>query len=1328
ELFAGRLPFVAHDEMEWVHNHIAQTETPLHEVNAQIPRPISLIVQKLMKKSPEERYQSCLGILHDLDACLKMQNPLDFRAGANDVSSEFRLSSKLYGREDEIKLVNRVLAKVVMGGKRLILVDGDPGVGKSTLVNVVKNTANASSGYFIFGKYDQFRKDIPFSALIQAFNQFVAQILTEDEVSIAAWKEKILKAMGDNAAIVTVILPQIELITGKVPPVQQLETNEQRQRFQQTFHSFIRVCCERGRPLVIFLDDLQWADSASRSLMQMFLTEKDAESLLFIGAYRDGEVGPTHPLRQLLADLAEKELESDHIHLTNLALTNIEDLIGDSFPVSTSDRRSLAQLVFEKTNGNPFFVSQFLKTLYEKRLLRFDPFAGWTWDLEPIRSEDVTSNVLTLLGDKIAGLASGTQDILQLAACFGNYFKADELKIYNGKSDIENSILLQPAVEIGLLSAVGQGGYKFIHDRVQEAAYGMMSVEKREDAHWQIARRLLSIWPAEKVRDGIFYLVNHWNAGATRINCAADREKSAELNLMAANRAKDSSVHDLAFTYAVAGESLLASDDWAKYEHYLKPLLLMRASCEYTLARHEDSHKTFQKALTQMTVPTEKARVYRTMADLAHVQGHNPESLRWAVLGLELLGMRIPKAPNKFVLLKMMLTNRRLLRARMKSGVKESKQPDRAEDREILLLLASIAAPAYSINKSLLAYIGLASVELSLKNGFLDFGGRSLFCAYLWSQLQDFGETKRSVDYIVEQFDPAEAVPSDYRSVFGLVGFSYHIVNSYNETIRRMDQCGHLLTLNGDVLYAANAAIHAGAMVFFSERKLSRTEERYSKYHEMIRSLNYQIAYSSSKSFETMIHWMAGIAPEEHTEKLAENYDFSRAQGSPLPVSWFYMTRLFVDFMNGDYRKAFVEIEHYEFASGNVPFTSFAIHARVISSIVRLKNVSQLSGFKKIKQLIKVRMQMRFFKKLSEQNPTNFKAAYLLLVGEWHSMRGRYTQAINVLQASIHAAKQSEIVMYEPLANEMLAQVFFKQGMDKIGLLCLREAVFLYENWGAAGKVASLLARHPQLSASTGRSASSQDSTGTISLASSQKLDLDTVLKATNTLVSEVDMSRLVKKMLNILIENAGAERGVLFLMENQHFVAKGEISINSSEEFKLTDIKFEEFVKVPHAMVTYVARTHETMVLENSMEDDRLKRDEYVRSHQVLSSVCLPILAQGELRGVVYLENNAARGVFSPERVELMTILAGQIAISLENARLYHQQGEAVRMQNELVTAHAVQEMLFPAPVFEIPNVRIAGYYQPATECGGDWWSYSKIGDWIYVYIGDATGHGAPA
>lgn len=1327
EWFAGRLPFSGTDDMEWIHSHIAITETPLHELNTNIPVPLSLIVQKLMKKSPDERYQSALGILSDLEACLTMDFAGEFSPGRNDAASQFRLSPKLYGRDEEIKLVNKILAKVALGENRLAIVKGDPGAGKSSLVNVVKDGAKSSGGYFIFGKFDQFRKDIPFSALIQAFNQLVAQILTEDEAQIQAWKERIMSAMGENAAIITDLLPQIELIIGRPPVLPVLEAIEQQQRFQKTFLSFVQACCERGRPLIIFLDDLQWADSASRFLMQAFLTEVETESLFMIGAYRESEVNSSHPLSKLIEELKDKNVPRDEIHLSGLKVEHVSSLIQDSFPVSKSDPHGLAQLVFEKTNGNPFFVSQFLKTLYDKSLLRFETFGGWTWDLEKIKSEDVTSNVLELLTQKIKGLPDEAQELIQLASCFGSFFRVEELKSYNQKSDVENSILLQPAIREGLILRGQSGQYKFIHDRVQEAAYTLISPVMRANIHYRIAKELLAQWKPEKVRESIFYLVNHFNAGHDFLETTDEFTKGAELNLMAAQRAKESSVHDVALKYAVTGLQLLEAKSLGGLNHLSKPLMVIRATSEYSLQRHEESDRTLKALLASLTSNLEKAQVYRWMVEVAHVNDRNADAANMVITALKLLGLRISKKPSSIRVLGMLLRARRLFLQRLNSETPEGDKPSSEIEREIVALLASAYAPAYVTNKNMLAFVGLKAVLLSLEGRYLDLPPRGLLGVLLAQGLGDFRTTKKLVDSLIESVNQRDPLSYDSRGLFTLYAGAGHLVKPYREIIKPIDKALEILSMQGQYLYRMNLSLNLVCLHFMTERRLEKAFEKLTDYlGEFIRS---GYGNASTMAAALMINDLRGIHDPQYSLEKIES--ILAGQKSPLPKSWCNVMRMYTWVILGDFEKAFNAIEEYDSALAQNPLTSLAIQSRLLSSLVRIKNLDKVSKFARFKHARKVKADIRLFKKMSAENPSVFTAPYLMLLGQWQSHQGKNLEAIKTLQESIKAAQNGEVVFHEPLANELLASVFAEQGLDKLAATCLREALFLYESWGAGEKVARLLKAYPELStavAARAGSSSRSRSTGTISAHNSKALDLNTVLKATNALNSEIEMTRLVRKMLNILIENAGAERAVLILNESQQLVVRGEVSVKSQDEFRLLNIKFEDFKNVPRAMVAYVARTNESMVLENALEDERLNRDAYVLANKVLSSVCLPIMSQGALRGVLYLENNAAKGVFSPERVELMTILSGQIAISLENADLYQKQGEAIRMQNELVTAHAVQEMLFPPSNYEQPGIHVSGYYQPATECGGDWWSYSTIGDWVYLYIGDATGHGAPA
>lgn len=1324
ELFSGRLPFSAADDMEWIHNHIAVAETSLHDLDASLPLPVSMIVQKLMKKSPDERYQSTLGILNDLDACVAMKESADFRAGQKDAAATFRLSTKLYGRDEEIKLVNKILAKVALGENRFALVKGEPGAGKSSLINAIRDSAKDSGGYFVFGKFDQFRKDIPFSALIQAFNQLISQILTEDESRIKAWRDRIMAAMGDNAAIVTNLLPKIELIIGEVPALQVLEGFEQQQRFQKTFHSFIRACCEPGRPLVIFLDDLQWADSASRSLMRAFLTEVEAESLFLIGAYRNGEVTPAHPLAKFLEDLAGQNVATDEIHLSGLKLEHVTELIEDSFPVAKGDPSGLAGLVFAKTHGNPFFVSQFLKVLYEKGLLHFDVATGWDWDLERIRAEDVTSNVLELLRNKIKSLSEEVQDVLQLAACFGSFFRAEELKSYNQKTDVENSILLQPAIQSGLVLRTADGQYKFVHDRVQEAAYALLTPVMRASIHHRIAKELLAQWNEEEVNERIFYVVNHFNAGREFLETTAEFARGASLNLIAAQRAKESSVHDVALNYAVAGLSMLNMNEWAEFEHLLKPLLVIRATSEYSVQQHEAADKTLKILLGKLSSNLEKAQVYRWMVEVSHMNDRNEDALNLVITGLKLLGLKVPKRPGPLTILPMLLRARRMQLKHLKRKYVEVDKPASDVEKEVVALLAAAYAPAYSTDKNLLAYVALKAVLISFRSRFLDLPPRSLLAVFLSQVLGDYRTAKLMVEDLIKTVSERDPKSYDARGLFSLYAASAHLVKPYRETSRLIDRALEVLSLQGHYLYKVNIALNTTCLSFMTEKTLGKATEKFENY--LSETLKSKYGKATAISILLMINKLRGISDDGLNDQTIDV--ILSSQKSPMPKAWRAVSRMYVFVLLGEYDSAYKELGEYDSGLAQNPLTVLAVQSRLLSSLVRIKNIHKLSGFARFKQLRKIRGELRFFKKISRENPATFSAPYMMLHGEWLAFRGYHLEAIKTLQKAISAAQKSEVIFHEPLANELLADICEKQGLDKLSAACRREALFLYESWGAGAKVAKMTAEYPDLAKVAAISGTNSISGSTITANSSRNLDLNTVLKATNALNSEIEMSRLVHKMLNIVIENAGAERAVLFLNENQHLTARGEVAVNSNEEFRLLNTKLDEYRNAPKAMVAYVARTSEAMVLDHARADERLNRDEYVVKNNVLSSACLPILSQGGLRGIIYLENNAAKGVFSPERVELMTILSGQIAISLENADLYQKQGEAIRMQNELITAHAVQEMLFPPSDFEHTGVRVSGYYQPASECGGDWWSYSKIGDWIYCYIGDATGHGAPA
>lgn len=1328
KIFTGKLPFDANDTMGWVHCHLAQIETRMHEVNREIPLALSMIVQKLMKKSPDERYQSCMGLLYDLDLCRKQLQEgtaLDIALGSHDTSAELKFSAKLYGRDNETKLLAQTFAKIVERGKYLVLIDGEAGTGKSSLVQPMQEKTRQAGGYFMSAKYDQFRKDIPFSALIFAFNQLVTQILTESDAQIQIWKEKILSAVGENAAVVTEVIPRIEMIIGKQAAVPALRGNEQRQRFQIAFHSFIHACCTRSRPLVIFLDDLQWADSASRSLIYTLLTEEDAESLLFLGAYRSGEVDAAHPLTGLIRDVEQKSIPIARIHLTDLSREDVELLIQETFKSPRIESAALAQLVHEKTKGNPFFVGQFLKDLFERKLLRFAGLNGWIWNLDEICGLGVTSNVLELLSRKIESLPVATQRALQLSACFGNQFRIEELKTYNKQTDEENLRDLESARALGLIELLKNGFHKFVHDRVQEAAYKLLPLASREEIHWKIANHLLASWSPEKVHDGVFYLVNHWNAGSGLVSTPIERKVSAELNLKAALRAKDSSVYDMASHYSAQGLKLLGDENWEVHGSLLRQLNLIHADAEYVLGRFDKSEKIFKMLLAHVQSPGEKLLIYRTMVDLAHMMGRFNEAIRLGTVGLATIGFRLPQNPGKLRLLFLMLRSKAI-------------QLDRPSDRrgaiivdeitrERVLLFTVISESAYFVNKNLFAYLLLA-------NSNTDLSFQCFWTAILWQKLGKYEDAKAASEFLLKEIKDEKNSPMVGRGLFTLGGFTTHVVGRFEDGIRQLERGYHVLTQCGDLVFGGFALLYIGNLQLMTSRNLVATREGFDKLTKILRRNGDNLMLDSLLNLELVIKCLRG---ETHstdsfsTDDLDEEKLVERLRGHHTinPWTWYCTQKMLALYIMGHYEKCLDLVENASQLGESSPFAPAALLNRVIIALVLLHNLGTFKGMSRIKARARAKGHLKFLRKLAGHSPLNFMAPYLIVKAEWHRSKEQNDLALQSVEKALDHARGGEILLYEALANETAANIYFGKGSPKVALLYLREALFIYENWGATAKVKRILESHPELTVSHASSDSHiSRSLSEDSLNSQTNLDLSTVLKATNSLMSEINMTRLLEKLLGILIENAGAERGVLVLNEQRGLRVKGDIHIGKTTDFKLTDYAINEYSDIPASVISYVARTHEATVIENAMTSDLFQQDPYVQKRNIQSMFCVPIVSQGETKGLVYLENNTSTGVFTKDRVELVRVLSGQAAISLENARLYEQQGESIRMQNELVTAQAVQERLFPDSEKEFEGSSISGYYKPATECGGDWWYYSEIGDYIYIWIGDATGHGAPA
>ncbi len=661
ELLTGQLPFIMSDALEIVHCHIAKQPVPPYVIKPEIPQVISKIVLKLMAKNAEDRYQSAYGIKNDLEECLRQWQATGqippFPLARADVSDRFEIPQKLYGRETEMSALVAGVERISQGASEMMLIVGYSGIGKSAIVQEVYKPLTRQHGYFISGKFDQFQRNIPYLSLIQAFRALMRQLLTENEAAIAIWREKLTQALGANGQIIIEVIPEIEMIIGPQQTVPELGTTEAQNRFNLVFQNFIKVFTQPEHPLIIFLDDLQWADVSSLKLIELLMT--DIHYFFLIGAYRNNEVNDAHPLMLTLDEIKKANVIVNQIVLSPLALPHVTQLIADIFKCEPVSASTFAELVHRKTNGNPFFVIEFLKFLYANVLLTFDyEQAQWQWDIAQIQAQQISNNVVELITSKVQKLPSSTLALLKLAACIGNQFDLERLTIASDKSSRETATNLWDAIaegfilplsgnyklmEIEDLSEKVVTSYKFAHDRIQQAVYSLIHETDKQAMHLRVGQLLLQNTPSEELDHKIFYIINQLNQGQTLINQHREREELARLNLQAGKKAKTSVAYQAALNYLQIGLGLLGEDNWQQYDLALA-LHLETVEVACLSGNYERMEQLSKIVLKQAKTLLDKVKIYEINILAYFAQQKISESL---ALGLQILKQLEVQFPEK---------------------------------------------------------------------------------------------------------------------------------------------------------------------------------------------------------------------------------------------------------------------------------------------------------------------------------------------------------------------------------------------------------------------------------------------------------------------------------------------------------------------------------------------------------------------------------------------------------------------------------------------------------------------------------------------------------
>ncbi|BAY46201.1 serine/threonine protein kinase and signal transduction histidine kinase [Scytonema sp. HK-05] len=1312
ELLTGQLPFSIHDALELIHCHIARQSDLPHEHRPDIPLVISEIVLKLMAKNAEARYQTAYGLKADLEECLRQWQTLGqihaFPLGQQDVSGRFQIPQKLYGREKEIDTILAAFVRVAcpedtrvsQGASEMMLVTGYSGIGKSALVQEVYKPITEKRGYFTSGKFDQYQRDIPYVSLVQAFRSLIRQLLTESQAQIENWREKLLAALGSNGQVIVDVIPEVELIIGPQPAVPELAATEAQNRFNFVFQNFIKVFTQASHPLVLFLDDLQWADGASLKLIELLMTAVDSSYLLLIAAYRDNEVSATHPLLLTLDEIRKRGATVHQIVLAPLTLPDVTQFTADALNCAPEKARPLSELVLAKTQGNPFFINEFLKSLYTEELLKFDfQKRVWQWNLAQIQLRNITDNVVELMADKLRKLGEQTQQVLRLAACIGNQFELQTLGIIYEKSPQATAADLWTAMEEGLVLPLGDGyklielnvkgladevtvEYKFTHDRIQQAAYSLIPESQKQDVHSQVGRLLLRNTSPQEQEQKIFTIVNQLNQGRDRLKHQTERDELAQLNLIAGRKAKASVAYQSAFNYLQIGIKLLnspqflSSDNkdgsWQRQYDLTLTLYLEAAEAACLSDRLEEVEQWTEVILQKAKTLLDKVKAYEIKIQAYYGRQQSSEAMKIGLQALQFLGVEIPKKPNQADLVYRLEETKAIWAGQnIEDLIDLPKMTDakKLATMPLLFLVLSLASVGFP---ELFPFLILGLVNISLKFGTTSFSAPSyaVYGIVLCGAAEDIEAGYQFNQLALKLLKRLDTKQFEAKTVYVFNTFVRHWKEHTRESLKpflEVHQCG---LETGDMIWSCTALFMYALHAYWIGQELEELEREIVKYSEAINQHKQEL---SQRWIELVRQPVLNLIGKTQNPCLlvSQTYDEKtmlsvyQKVNDRQAMGWFYLNKLVLCYLFQEYQQAIENAtkaeEHLGVALGLYTTSIFNFYY----SLALLAVFPVVQEAEQPHILEKVDTNQKKMENWAHHAPMNFLHKFYLVEAERARVLGKDSDAREYYDRAITLAQENEYLNEEALAYELAGKFYLARNQNHVARHYLQDAHYAYQRWGAVAKVKDLEARYPQFLANTStdsfatRLNPSTTNTGTTT---SDVLDLNSILQASQSLSGEIILDKLLKQLMKLVIENAGAQKGFMLLERKSQWVIEAQGSVNSNDITILQSIPVDSInpdTQIPllsPAIINYVARTQENVVLNDATNEGQFTRDPYIIATKPKSILCTPLLHQGKLSGILYLENNLTTGAFTSDRVEVLKILSAQAAISIENSRLYEQ------------------------------------------------------------------------
>ncbi|WP_094781160.1 AAA family ATPase [Paraburkholderia ribeironis] len=1305
QMLTGTLPFTAGDPMEWVHCHIARKPVPPGARVDTVPPAVSEVVMKLLAKTPEERYQTAAGIERDLKRCLtewQRQRDIDaFPLGQNDTPDRLLVPEKLYGREREVEALVAAFDRVVTSGTpELVLVSGYSGIGKSAVVNELHKVLVPPRGLFASGKFDQYKRDIPYSTLVQAFQSLVRQLLGKRDAELALWRDALIRTLGANARLVTDLIPELKLIIGDPPPLSELEPYQAQRRFQHVFRHFIGVFARREHPLALFLDDLQWLDAATLALLEDLLTRSDLQYLMLIGAYRDNEVDTGHPLMRKIQIIRATGARLSEIALAPLAREHVEQLTAEALRCERERAAPLAQLVHEKTAGNPFFVIQFVYALADAGLLTFDHGTTcWCWDLSQIRNKGHTDNVVDLMVAKLVRLPTATQRALQQLACLGNTASVAMLPQVLGIPSQEVRSLLQPAVDQELVER-REDAYRFVHDRVQEAAYSMIPEHSRADAHLRIGRLLAAHMPSDKRKGAIFEIVSQFNRGAKLVTAQREREQLARLNLIAGQRAKASTAYASALTYLTAGVERLQDDCWERRHELRFALELNRAECEFLTGRLSVAEERLARLSTRATTIVERAHVTCLQMDVYLTLDRSDRAVDVCLDHLRHVGIDWLAHPDEGDVQQEYENIRSGLAGRTIEALIDlplMKDPASLATADVL---SKLLRPAWFTDANLASLTICKAVSLSLECGNCD---ASCFAYVMLPRIAGsrFDDYQAGFQFGRLGYELVERRGLKRFEAVTYLCFALYVVRWTKHVHLSSKMLRHAFEAanrTGDVPSGAYTRCHIVSDLLFSGEPLIEVEREAEEGLAFSRKARFGLVVDNITTQLALIRTLRGSTLKfgcfdygEFDELRAEQH-LSSNPALATAACWYWIRKLQARYLSGNYVAAMdaASMAQQLLWSSSSHLEESEYHFYV--ALARAADCDRAPAQEREQHHDAIAAHHRQLEIWAQNCPENFANRAALVGAEMARLKGRDVEAMSLYEDAIRSARANAFVHNEALANELASRFYAARGFDKIARVYLQDARRGYRRWGAEGKVRELDDLYPYL-----REKERAPRPGSTIGAPVEQLDLATVIKVSQAISGEIVLDKLIDMVMRTAIEQAGAERGLLILpgASGQRIAAEARTD-GDALCVQLCDAPVST-TTMPESVLYRVLRTRESVILDDAAVDPAFAIDAYIREHRTRSILCLPLTDQAKLIGALYLENNLITHAFAPDRIAVLRLLASQAATSLENTRLYRDLEEREARIRRLVDANIIGIIVWTAKgdILEANDafLRIVGY-----------------------------------